>query len=124
MEQCIKIIIKETIRADQYNTKEGRVLYRLEIVSNQDTVIFTDYFTLSDNNVLVYLSNSVATILDVYSFNDYIVLLKSYGITHKIEKMLSEEEIREEYNRIINTGSLYKQGYIDALEYVLGIDNE
>ena len=124
MEQCIKIIIKETIRADQYNTKEGRVLYRLEIVSNQDTVIFTDYFTLSDNNVLVYLSNSVATILDVYSFNDYIVLLKSYGITHKIEEMLSEEEIREEYNRIINTGSLYKQGYIDALEYVLGIDNE
>ena len=133
MERHIKIIIKETIREDQYNTREGRVQYKLEIVSNQDTVIFTDYFVLGDKNVLAYLSDNIATILDVYSFNDYIALLKSYGITHKIEKMLSEEEIRANYEELreqlfrvdpISHDYLYIQGWVKALEYVLGVDNE
>ena len=127
MEQCIKIIIKETIRADQYNNKEGRVLYRLQIVSNQDTVIFTDYFVLGDNNVLVYLSDTIATILDVYSFEEYVDLLKSCGITHKIEKITLEEDIRRTYNTLkssdVGHGSFF-MGYRKALEYVLGIDNE
>ena len=121
MEQHIKIIIRKD---EQYNSSEDNIKYVLELVNQQDEVIFADYFNLDNNSVLVYLSDHISSILNVYSFNDYIVLLKSYGITHKIEKMLSEEEIREEYSRIINTGSLYNQGYIKALEYVLGIDNE
>ena len=121
MEQHIKIIIRKD---EQYNSSEDNIKYVLELVNQQDEVIFADYFNLDNNSVLVYLSDHISIILNVYSFNDYIVLLKSYGITHKIKKMLSEEEIREEYSRIINTGSLYNQGYIKALEYVLGIDNE
>ena len=121
MEQHIKIIIRKD---EQYNSSEDNIKYVLELVNQQDEVIFADYFNLDNNSVLVYLSDHISSILNVYSFNDYIVLLKSYGITHKIKKMLSEEEIREEYSRIINTGSLYNQGYIKALEYVLGIDNE
>ena len=121
MEQCIKIIIRKD---EQYDCSEDRIKYVLTLVNQQDKMIFEDYFILEHSSVLVNLSEHISSILDVYSFNDYIALLKSYGITHKIEKMLSEEEIREEYSRIINTGSLYKQGYIEALEYVLGIDNE
>ena len=120
MEQCIKIIIRKDYECNSKTYSK----YILELVNQQDEVIFADYFNLDNNSVLVYLSDHTYSILNVYSFNDYIALLKSYGITHKIEKMLSEEEIREEYSRIINTGSLYKQGYIEALEYVLGIDNE
>ena len=120
MERHIKIII----RKDFERSSKTYSKYILELVNQQDKMIFEDYFKLDHNSVLVDLSLNMSLILNVYSFDDYIELLKSYGITHKIEKMLSEEEIREEYSRIINTGSLYKQGYIEALEYVLGIDNE
>ena len=129
MEQCIKIIIRKDYECNSKTYSK----YILELVNQQDEVIFADYFNLDNNSVLVYLSDHTYSILNVYSFNDYIALLKSYGITHKIEKMVSEEEIRANYEELreqlfrkdpISRDYLYIQGWVKALEYVLGIDNE
>ena len=129
MEQCIKIIIRKDCERNS-NTYSK---YVLTLTNQQDEVIFKDYFKIDHNIVLVYLSEHMSRILNVYSFDDYIELLKSYGITHKIEKMLSEEEIRDNYEELrtllfrtdpISHDYLYTQGWVKALEYVLGIDNE
>ena len=128
METTINIIIRKDFECRNTYSK-----YRLEVLNQQDKVIVTDYFILGEDSVLVCLSDTIATILDVYSFEEYVDLLKSYGITHKIEKMLSEEEIRANYEELreqlfradpISHGYLYTQGWVKALEYVLGIDNE
>lgn len=123
MERHIKIIIRKDFeRSSNIYSK-----YRLEALNQQDKVIFTDYFTLGEDSVLVYLSDTIATILDVYSFEEYVDLLKSCGITHKIEKITLEEDIRRTYNTLkssdVGHGSFF-MGYRKALEYVLGIDNE